>query len=76
MAPSDVNDKLVARKWFSFSPADGSISRVRIANSSGNAEFDRAVIDAFRRTRSIGPRPDGHSEEIQLGFSIREEDTE
>jgi colicin import membrane protein len=72
-APSDVNDKLVVRISF-FVSADGSISRVHVVHSSGSAAFDEAVLAAFRRTHSIGPRPDHHGDEVGLAFSLREED--
>jgi colicin import membrane protein len=72
-APSDVNDKLVVRIAF-FVSADGSISSVHIFRSSGNAAFDEAVLAAFHRTHSIGPRPDHRGDEVSLAFSLREED--
>ncbi|HEY5078652.1 MAG TPA: cell envelope integrity protein TolA [Opitutaceae bacterium] len=56
-----VSDSLKARVEF-FLAADGSISHVRILNSSGNHEFDRSAIEAVERTASIGPRPDGKSD--------------
>jgi TonB family protein len=56
-----VSDSLKARVEF-FLAADGSISHVRILNSSGNHEFDRSAIEAVERTPSIGPRPDGRSD--------------
>lgn len=56
-----VSDSLKARVEF-FLAADGSISHVRILNSSGNHEFDRSAIEAVERTASIGPRPDGRSD--------------
>ena len=70
-----MSEKLVARVTF-FVSADGTISHVRIVRSSGNAAFDQAVLAAFHRTRSIGPRPDHHGDEVGLSFSLREEDGE
>jgi colicin import membrane protein len=74
VAPPDVSEKLAARVVFHVG-ADGTISGVRLAESSGNAIFDQAVADAFERTPSIGPRPDGRSDEAQCAFSMREEET-
>jgi len=48
---------------------------VRITTSSGNAEFDRSVIEACQHTRSIGPRPDGKSETVSFTFKMREDET-
>ena len=72
--PTDVSDALTAKVEF-YVAADGSISRVRIIRSSGNPEFDKAVLEAFRRTPSIGPRPDGHGDAVQLEFRMREDDS-
>ncbi len=72
--PSGLSDTLVARVEF-FVGADGSISRVRISRSSGSSEFDRSVLDAFSRTRSIGARPDKKGETVELEFKMREEDS-
>ena len=74
VAPPDVSENLSARVIFQVA-ADGSISRVRIASSSGSPLFDQSVVDAFERTPSIGPRPDGRSDEAQCVFSLREEET-
>jgi colicin import membrane protein len=72
--PSGLSDTLVARVEF-FVGADGSISRVRISRSSGSAEFDRSVLEAFSRTRNIGARPDKKGEAVELEFKMREEYT-
>lgn len=72
--PSGLSDTLVARVEF-FVGADGSISRVRISRSSGSAEFDRSVLEAFSRTRTIGARPDKKGETVELEFKMREEDS-
>ena len=71
--PEGVSDTLVARMEF-FVAADGSLSHFRIVSPSGNHEFDRSVIEAGERTRSIGPRPDGRSETVQMTFKMREEE--
>jgi colicin import membrane protein len=71
--PEGVSDALEARLEF-FVAADGSLSHFRIVASSGNHEFDRSVIEACERTRSIGPRPDGRSETVQMTFKMREDE--
>jgi colicin import membrane protein len=53
--------------------ADGSLSRVRVVSSSGNAEFDQSVLEAIRRTTSIGMRPDGRTDAVELEFNARED---
>ena len=71
--PTGVNDKLSVRVEFMLA-VDGSISQVRITRSSGNADFDQSVLEAFKRIRPIGTRPDGRSETVTLEFNTREED--
>ena len=72
--PEGVSDNVAARVEFLLA-ADGSLSQVRIAKSSGNAEFDRSVLEACERTHSVGPRPDGRSEVVQMTFRMREDET-
>jgi TonB family protein len=72
--PEGVSDSLAARLEF-FVAADGSLSHIRIVKSSGNHEFDRSVIEACERTRSIGARPDGHSETVQMTFKMHEDES-
>lgn len=71
--PPGLSDSISATAEFRIA-ADGSISGARILNSSGSAEFDRAVLDAISRFRSIGTRPDRKSETVNLVFRMREED--
>ncbi len=71
--PSGLSDTLVARVKFYVS-ADGAITEVEISRSSGSAEFDRSVLEAFSRTRSIGARPDKKGERVELEFKMREEE--
>jgi colicin import membrane protein len=71
--PEGVSDSLEARVEF-FLAADGSLSQLRIERSSGNSEFDRSVLEACEHTRSIGPRPDGRSEMVQMTFKMRDEE--
>jgi colicin import membrane protein len=71
--PVGVSDKLSVRVEFML-PADGTISQVHIVRSSGNKDFDQSVLDAFKRVRSVGPRPDGRSEAIKLEFNTPDEE--
>lgn len=71
--PEGVSDSLEARVEF-FLAADGSLSRLRIERSSGNAEFDRSVLEACEHTPPVGPRPDGRSEMVQMTFKMRDEE--
>ena len=72
-ASGDASDRLATRLEF-FVAANGSLSGVRIVRSSGNADFDRSVLEAFHRTSSIGPRPDGKGETVTMEFDLREDD--
>lgn len=74
LKPTDAGDQLTAKVAF-YIGADGSLSRVRITRSSGNSEFDQAVMETFRQTSSIGPRPDHHGEDVSVEFKMREETT-
>ena len=71
--PVGVSDKLSARVEFMVA-VDGSISQVHIVRSSGNKDFDQSVLDAFKRVRLIGTRPDGRSEPLILEFKTRDEE--
>lgn len=71
LPPEGLNDNLSAGVEF-YLAADGSRSSPRILRSSGNAEFDRAVIQACENAHSIGPRPDGRSETVQLTVHLRD----
>jgi colicin import membrane protein len=53
------------------SHADGSIDGARVVESSGSAEFDRAVLAAMSRTQ-MGARPDGRTELFKFSFSMRD----
>jgi colicin import membrane protein len=72
--PEGVSDSLSAVVEF-FVAADGSISNVRIKSSSGNSQFDQSVVAACNRTQSIGPRPDGRSETVQMTFKMHDDET-
>lgn len=71
--PPGLSDLLSADVEF-FIAADGTISRVRIERSSGNAAFDQSCIDAFRRVGSVGPKPDGKSATWVLTFRMKDEE--
>jgi colicin import membrane protein len=68
-----VTDNISVKIGF-FVAADGAVSRVRILSSSGNAEFDHAVIEACERIH-MPARPDGQSDESSTRFSLREDET-
>jgi colicin import membrane protein len=68
-----ISDSLSAVVEFMVA-ADGSVSNVRIKTSSGNSQFDQSVIEACRRTQSIGPRPDGRSETVFMTFKEKDDE--
>lgn len=70
--PPGLSDLLSADVEFLIA-ADGSISRMHIVRSSGNAAFDESCIDAFRRLGSIGPKPDGKNDTWVLTFRMKDE---
>ena len=71
--PAGLSDTLVATVEFHIS-GGGMLTGVRIKQTSGSAEFDRAVLEAFARVGSVGPRPDGKSEVLSLDFKMKELD--
>lgn len=71
--PPGLSDSLVATAEVRIG-ADGSLSGARIKRSSGSSEFDEAVLQAIARVRSIGAKPDGKSEVLNIPFRMREED--
>jgi colicin import membrane protein len=73
VSTGEATDRLSARVQF-FLAADGSISGVTIIRSSGSADFDEAVLEAFRHTTSIGPRPDGKGDTKETEFDLHQED--
>ncbi len=70
--PPGLSDLLAADIEF-FIAADGTISRVRVSRSSGNADFDQSCVDAFRQVGSVGPKPDGKSDTWVLTFRMKDE---
>ncbi len=71
--PPGLSDLLQARVEFRVA-ADGTLSAVKIIDSSGSADFDRSVLEAFTRVRSIGPTPNGKSDVWVVTFKMKEED--
>ena len=70
--PPGLSDLLNADVSF-FLAADGSISRVHIERSSGNAAFDESCLEAFRRIGSIGPTPNGKSDTYSITFQMKDQ---
>lgn len=64
--PSAVSDGLVTGVTFQISAA-GVISHVRVTRSSGDRDFDTAVLAAFARVR-MPAKPDQRAEELELSF--------
>jgi len=71
--PPGVGDRLSTEIEF-FLAADGTMSQLQISRSSGNTEFDESVLAAFRKVRSVGPRPDGQSERVKLRFDAQDDE--
>jgi colicin import membrane protein len=71
--PVNGGDKLAATAEFHVSPA-GTLSQVRIVKSSGDAEFDQSVLDAFHKVSSIR-RQDEQGELVrEVTFRMKDED--
>ena len=68
--PGGLSDLLNAEVQFTVA-ANGVISGVRIVRSSGNADFDQSVIEAFGRVR-MPARPDKNTDVQRLTFRIKE----
>lgn len=71
--PQGLGDTLTADVQFVVA-ANGEISNIRIVRSSGNAEFDASVREAFRRISYLGPRPDKKSDTWEVTFRMKEID--
>lgn len=70
--PPGVSDRLEVRVKFDIT-ASGAILSPVVVKSSGNKEFDRSVIDAFLRVRSIGPMPTRRGDTITVTFKMRDD---
>jgi len=73
LKPTGLADSLNADVTFLVT-ASGEIGNVRIARSSGNAEFDQAVLATFRRLAWNRKRPDGQTDTWRLTFRMRDLD--
>lgn len=69
--PDSVDSLLMAKVSF-YLAADGSISRVKITETSGSPDFDASVVEAFRKVRSVGAVPGGKSGTYVVPFRMSE----
>jgi TonB family protein len=67
--PTGVSDRLLCRVEFDLSNR-GVLSSPRVVTSSGNPEFDRSVLAAFKAVRNFGPPPDGRNHILGLNFRM------
>jgi TonB family protein len=70
--PDGLSELLKAKVSF-YVAQDGTLSAVRVITSSGDSEFDRSVLDAFKAVRSIGSVPGGKAYTWELTFRMTEE---
>lgn len=70
--PSDLGDGLKATVEFVLR-ADGTVSGVRILESSGSEAFDVSVLNAFGRLAALGEPPSGAAGMNQVVFRTRGE---
>lgn len=70
--PPAIEDGLEAQVTFSIA-ANGDISNIRITRSSGDPDFDRAAVEAFRRVGSIGPPPTRRADVWTLRFQASDD---
>lgn len=70
--PEGLSELLRAKVSF-YVAQDGTLSSVRVVTSSGDTAFDRSVIEAFRKVRSIGPVPGGKAYTWEITFRMTEE---
>lgn len=68
---ASFNDVAAVMVQFQVS-ATGVISGARIVQSSGNAEFDQAIIKALQTIRPVGPPPTGRAETFRIPIRMRE----
>ena len=71
--PVNGGDNLVAIAEFHLSPA-GTLSQVHIVKSSGDAEFDQSVLDAFHKVSSIRRQDDQGELTRQVTFRMKDLD--
>lgn len=70
--PEGLSELLKAKVSF-YVAQDGTLSAVRVIDSSGDPDFDRSVLAAFRAVRSIGPVPGGKAYTWEITFRMTEE---
>lgn len=68
---ASFNDVAAVMVQFQVS-ATGVISGARIVQSSGNTEFDQAIIKALQTIRPVGPPPTGKAETFRIPIRLRE----
>lgn len=73
--PPGLSDSLMAIVEV-YIGADGRLGNPKIKRSSGSQEFDQAAMEAVARVRSIGAKPDGKGEVLNIPFRMREDDEE
>lgn len=71
MEAAGVTDQRTVVVAFNVS-ASGEISSPRIVTTSGSADFDRAVLTAFRSIRPIGPPPTSRAEAFEARIRMTE----
>jgi colicin import membrane protein len=71
--PPGLSDSLVALVEV-YIGADGRLGNPKIKRTSGSQEFDQAALEAVARVRSIGAKPDGKGEVLNIPFRMREDD--
>lgn len=70
--PPGVEEGLEAQVTFNIA-ANGDMTNVRITRSSGDPDFDRSAVEAFRRVGSIGPPPNRKADVWTLRFRVRDD---
>jgi colicin import membrane protein len=70
--PPGVSDDLTVTVVVHIS-ASGRLSGAHVVKSSGNEEFDRAVIAAFSHV-SMPEHPEHKNEDLELEFRTKDED--
>lgn len=73
LKPTGVSDSLTADISFLMT-ANGEFGNVRVARSSGNAEFDQAALASFKKLAWGKRRPDGKTSTWVLTFRMRDVD--
>ncbi len=68
---ASFNDVAAVMVQFQVS-ATGVISGAKIYQSSGNTEFDQAIIKALQTIRPVGPPPTGKAETFRIPIRLRE----